>query len=125
MNNLTSELRSAFASEEEITIEKLQSLKYLNACCEEGLRMYPPVSNGLPRVTPVPMTVDGHEVPAGAKCFVTNLASYRDPENWRDPYSFVPERWIPSAPEAKLYANDKKHGLQPFSTGPRACLGKK
>ncbi|KAK5130047.1 hypothetical protein LTR08_002521 [Meristemomyces frigidus] len=49
---LVTEIRSALASEEEITIERLQALPYLHACIEEGLRMYPPISNGLPRIVP-------------------------------------------------------------------------
>jgi len=53
---------------------------------------------------------------------VTQLAAYRNPNNFREPYSFIPERWLP---ESKEYASDKKYALQPFSTGPRVCLGKK
>lgn len=52
--------------------------------------------------------------------FVTQLAAYRNPNNFRDPYSFVPERWL-----SEEYASDKKQALQPFSIGPRNCLGKK
>ncbi|EMC96846.1 hypothetical protein BAUCODRAFT_34244 [Baudoinia panamericana UAMH 10762] len=63
---LLAEIRSEFANEEEITIERLQGLKYLNACVEEGLRMFPPVPNGLPRVVPPGgAVIDGHHIPAG------------------------------------------------------------
>ena len=63
---LTEEIRREFPIENEITIERLQALSYLNACVEEGLRMYPPISNGLPRmVPPAGLTVDGHYVPGG------------------------------------------------------------
>jgi cytochrome P450 len=66
MGRLVNEIRSHFQDEEDITIEKLQALPYLNACIEEGLRMYPPISNGLPRVVPPgDAEVDGHKVPAG------------------------------------------------------------
>lgn len=43
---LKNEIRQAFATEQEISIERLQGLAYLNACVEEGLRLYPPVSQG-------------------------------------------------------------------------------
>ena len=63
---LTAEIRSAFKTEGEVTIDRLQALPYLHACVEEGLRMYPPVANGLPRVVPPDgAIVDGHEVPEG------------------------------------------------------------
>jgi len=66
MARLTHEIRSAFASDEDITIERLQALKYLHACIEEGLRMYPPVTNGLPRIVPPGgAIIDGHEVSGG------------------------------------------------------------
>ena len=55
---LTVEIRGAFENECTITIERLQSLKYLQACIDEGLRMYPPISNGLPRLVPSVMLMD-------------------------------------------------------------------
>ena len=51
---------NGFASEEEITCEAVQKLKYLGACIEEGLRLFPPVVGNLPRVTP-----DGGDYIAG------------------------------------------------------------
>ncbi|KAF2768179.1 cytochrome P450 [Teratosphaeria nubilosa] len=123
---LTNEIRSTFQDETEITIERLQALPYLHACIEEGLRMYPPVSNGLPRIVPAGgVTIEGHEVPAGTKVYTTHLAVYRNAENFRHPYTFFPERWLPREyPEARPFVNDRKGALQPFSFGPRSCLGK-
>ena len=124
MRRLTEEIRSSFSTEADITIEKLQALKYLHACLEEGLRMYPPVPIGLPRVTPAtgPVTIDGKEVPANASVMATHYAVYRNSDNFHNAYKFAPERWLAESTE---YANDKKHSFQPFSVGPRGCLGKK
>jgi cytochrome P450 len=55
------------------------------------------------------------------RVYVTHLATYRNPNNFREPYSFIPERWLPGNQD---FATDKKHALQPFSLGPRGCLGK-
>lgn len=49
---LTAEVRGAFKSESEIDIESAGRLSYMLACLNEALRMYPPVSGGLPRVVP-------------------------------------------------------------------------
>lgn len=66
MSRLTKEVRNTFASDQDITIDKLARLPYLNACVEEGLRMYPPISNGLPRIVPRGgVTIQGKEVPCG------------------------------------------------------------
>lgn len=65
LKQLTDEIRGAFESEDSITIERLQRLNYLHSCIEEGLRMYPPISNGLPRIVPpTGAQVGGMLVPA-------------------------------------------------------------
>ncbi|KAF2401786.1 benzoate 4-monooxygenase cytochrome P450 [Trichodelitschia bisporula] len=123
---LVAEIRTAFPVEADISIERLQHLKYLHACIEEGLRMFPPVSNGLPRIVPVGgAAVDGVWVPGGAAVMVTHLAAYRNEGNFRNAGVFAPERWL-SGEEGGggAYAHDMRAALQPFSLGPRVCLGK-
>jgi cytochrome P450 len=50
MKLLTGELRNTFSSAKDIDSNALVRLPYLNACIEEGLRIYPPVPTGLPRI---------------------------------------------------------------------------
>lgn len=52
MEKLTKEIRDRFQAEEDIAIVTLARLEYLQACLEEGLRMYPPVPVGTPRMVP-------------------------------------------------------------------------
>jgi cytochrome P450 len=52
MKKLTSEIRGAFKSEDEIDFVSVSTLPYLLACLDEALRIYPPVPIGLPRVVP-------------------------------------------------------------------------
>jgi cytochrome P450 len=52
LEKLTTEIRTAFAAEEEMSILALARLLYLQACFNEALRMYPPVPGGPPRVAP-------------------------------------------------------------------------
>lgn len=44
------------------------------------------------------------------------------PECFVRPTSFVPERWL--SPEAPEFASDRRSASQPFSLGPRSCIGK-
>jgi cytochrome P450 len=41
--------------------------------------------------------------------------------NFKDPQSYIPERWLDNNPQ---FASDNREALQPFSIGPRNCIGK-
>ena len=117
---LTDEIRSAFKDESEINDEALKQLKYMNACIEEGLRIHPPVPTGLLRTVPKDGdTIDGMWVPGGTSVAVSSWAAAHNPANFIDCDSFIPERYLD-----KAYDADDKKGAQPFSLGPRGCIGK-
>jgi cytochrome P450 len=64
MKKLVTEVRGAFASSDEVTMEAIAALPYLNACIKEAFRRYPPVPVGLPHRTPQEgSTICGHYVP--------------------------------------------------------------
>lgn len=66
LERLTKELRGSFSSLNDMTMTKLSRLEFLNACLEEGLRIYPPVPVGLPRRIPKEgATICGHWVAGG------------------------------------------------------------
>ncbi|KAF2492608.1 putative cytochrome P450 [Lophium mytilinum] len=113
------EIRGAFHSYEDINAASTTPLTYLNAVCLEGLRIYPPLPIALPRVVPEDgSTVDGHFVPAGVTVSTSPVAASLDPANFSNPLSFKPERWLDENKSDVLDAS------QPFSTGPRGCLGR-
>ena len=49
---LKEEVRTVFQSQEEINLISVNKLHYMLACLDEAMRMYPPIANGLPRVSP-------------------------------------------------------------------------
>ncbi|KAF2141262.1 uncharacterized protein K452DRAFT_359056 [Aplosporella prunicola CBS 121167] len=123
LERLCNEIRGAFKSTDEMDMNSLARLEYLNGCLEEALRIYPPVSVGMPRlVPPRGGIVNGKMLPGGATVSVNNLAAYHSPANFHRPDDFIPERWLPDA--SPRFAADEKAVLQPFSFGPRNCLGK-
>lgn len=66
MDKLVGEIRSTFQSDADMHMEQIAQLKYLHACLEESLRMYPPVPIGLPRVVPPSgTTICGEHIPGG------------------------------------------------------------
>jgi cytochrome P450 len=66
MTQLTKEIRDAFLTSSEMSIERCASLPYLNACIKEALRLYPPLVIGRTRMTPSDgSTICGQFVPPG------------------------------------------------------------
>ncbi|KAK4149601.1 hypothetical protein C8A00DRAFT_46804 [Chaetomidium leptoderma] len=118
---LVGEIRSSFSSEDDITLLAVNGLEYMNAVFEEGFRMYPPVPLALSRRTPPKGEyIEGYWIPGHTAVGVPQWASYQSESNFRNADKFVPERWL-GDPE---YAHDVRAVLQPFSVGPRNCIGK-
>jgi cytochrome P450 len=119
---LVHEIRSHFSSANDITIEEVNKLEYMIACLNEGLRHYPPVPTGFPRLVPAGGdTISGRYVPPGTAVYVSQHATNLSERNFRDAETFVPERWLGD----EKYRDDKREAFNPFSFGPRNCLGKK
>lgn len=52
LSKLVSEVRSSFKSEAEINLVGANQLRYMLACLDEAMRMYPPVPSTFPRNVP-------------------------------------------------------------------------
>lgn len=121
LKKLVAEIRSSFAHSTEITIVRVNSLTYLLAVLDEALRTMPPVAQTSMRLVPGSgEVVGGHFVPGGTKVGIHSFAACHSSLNFRDPDSFVPERWLGDA----RYAGDRRDASQPFNIGPRGCLGR-
>jgi hypothetical protein len=74
MKKLVAEIRGSFRSPQDVNMANLTRLKYLGACIEEALRLYPPVPVGLPRLTPPGGTIIcGEMVPQNVRIDGCNL----------------------------------------------------
>lgn len=125
LRHLVGEIRTSFANTESFTFERLGGLRYLNACLQEALRLYPPVPIGVARVVPPGgLTVHSKWVAPGTRVSVHQYATFHSPLNFRDPDAFVPERWLDEwVDDHPAYRDDSRECLQPFSVGPRNCIG--
>ncbi|GAB7354527.1 hypothetical protein MBLNU459_g4991t2 [Dothideomycetes sp. NU459] len=125
MKKVVAEVRSSFETEEEINFTSVNKLDYLLACLNEGLRMYPPAPDAFPRRTgEQPETICGNTIPSNTTVKVTQWATFRSESNFTKPNEFIPERWLENTDEKATFQDDKKYALQPFSVGPRNCLGR-
>ena len=143
MDKLSEEICNSFPNESMITVQSVSQLQYLTACIQETLRLFPPIPEGLPRVVPSGgEDICSQRIPGGVRvslhsinCIqdtsanqwqtfvqVSNLAASLSPSNFTDPESFIAERWLGTDPR---FSADKKQASQPFSVGPRNCVGQR
>ncbi|KAK8132274.1 isotrichodermin C-15 hydroxylase (cytochrome P-450 monooxygenase CYP65A1) [Apiospora kogelbergensis] len=113
---LTKEIRSHFAQDADINLQSTAGLEYLNAC--------------VPRVVTAAAgrTIGNRWVAPGTRVSVNHYATYRSSLNFKNPDTFVPERWITTtnsgAGDSSLYKDDRRDSFQPFGYGPRDCQGR-
>ncbi|KAH8805095.1 cytochrome P450 [Xylogone sp. PMI_703] len=121
LEKLRAEIDEAFKSEDEMNAVSIGQLKYLAAVINEGLRVYPPVPANLPRRTPPGgETINGQFIPEGVIVYVSHLTAFTNSHNFAQPLEFIPERWLGDP----RFQSDRREVLQPFSMGPRNCIGK-
>ncbi|KAI0964944.1 averantin oxidoreductase [Xylaria arbuscula] len=122
LEKLKREIRTKFSQPHELAMASVNECKYLLGCIEEALRIYPPSPQPHHRIIPAGgAVVNGEFLPAGTAVSIPTYVISNSPLNWTEPESFIPERWTG---EDARYANDKRESSQPFSYGPRNCLGR-
>ncbi|XP_050395453.1 steroid 17-alpha-hydroxylase/17,20 lyase [Patella vulgata] len=101
------------------TLIDRERLPYTEAVLHESMRLCPVAPLGLPHATRCDTTIGEYEIPKGTMVMINHWALHHDPENWKDPEIFRPERLLDS--DGKLAP--KSMSWLPFSAGRRNCLG--
>nr|AKJ26120.1 CYP1 [Gentiana rigescens] len=97
----------------------MEKLPYLQAVVKETLRLHPALPLLLPRNTMEDTEYMGYLIPKSTQVFINAWAIGRDPDAWKDPLDFKPERFIDSNVEYK----GQHFELIPFGSGRRICVG--
>ncbi|XP_037827149.1 uncharacterized protein LOC119615139 [Lucilia sericata] len=122
---LRQEILENLDSEGILTFEKLSELPYLDACFHESLRIFSP----LPFITklctePIELVNKNGQILKMKKndvVMISHYSLYHDPNNFEDPETFKPERFLPENGGVKKYRDEGK--FIGFGDGPRICLG--
>ncbi|KAL9026064.1 MAG: hypothetical protein Q9196_005218 [Gyalolechia fulgens] len=126
---LVTEIRATFSSANEVRSgSKLNSCRYLRAFINESMRLTPPVPADMNReVLPGGLTVDGHFLQEGTNVGVAPFSLHRNENFFHEPFTFMPERWIPDEDTGVTAANVAvcESAFRPFSVGSRGCPGKR
>ena len=103
-----------------------QNLPYLQACIQEGLRMFMPLQGLAGRVSPSPngVTVNGVFIPPGTEVGISTFAmNHRRDFYGPDADTFRPERWIEN--DAETIKRFERTNELVFGAGSSTCLGKR
>jgi cytochrome P450 len=107
--------QNIWTNEETPSYDLLQKCPYLEAVLKEALRLYPPAASA--RFTSdVSETWGGYTI-GGTVLYLSSYVMHRHPDLWDCPDDFVPERFIDASGSLAKKWN-------PWSRGPRDCLGK-
>lgn len=102
---------------EQLTMEDLRQMPYLEQILKETERLYPPVPAGFRSVVE-PFEFNGYYVPEGWTAIYLINGAHRDPEIYTDPDRFDPDRFSPERNESNV-----PFSLVGFGGGARVCVG--
>ncbi|KAL2062017.1 hypothetical protein VTL71DRAFT_6283 [Oculimacula yallundae] len=101
------------------TVIAADKLPYLDAVIKETLRLYAPLPASEPRCLPVDCTIDGFRIPARTVVSMSPYTLHRNPEVFKDPLGFNPDRWLGNEKDV----GEMKKLFWAFSSGGRMCIG--
>jgi cytochrome P450 len=122
----------------------LNKLPLLEAFINEVFRLHPPAPSGMPRETPAQglTLANGTYIPPHVNISSPVYSLHRDSQNFGDPESFRPERWMTPRSDNDQTALEPalqnewvvtprpdlildKRAFMPFLTGPYGCAGRR
>ncbi|XP_010519601.1 PREDICTED: cytochrome P450 71B11-like [Tarenaya hassleriana] len=119
MEKVQAEIRERVTDKDNITEEDMEHLDYLKSVIKETLRMSPVVPLLIAREAMRDMKINGYEIPKKTRIQINARAVHHDPDVWKDPDNFIPERFMDNNVDYK----GQNFELIPFGGGRRMCPG--
>ncbi|EFA01322.2 cytochrome P450 monooxigenase CYP4H10 [Tribolium castaneum] len=104
---------------ENITMQQLQEMKYLEMVLKEAQRLYPSVPV-IERRLEVDCNIGGYDFPKDTFLSLFIYGMHHNEKYFPEPEKFDPNRYLPEN-QAKRH----NYAYVPFSAGPRNCIGQK
>ncbi|PON74634.1 Cytochrome P [Trema orientale] len=117
MKKAQAEVRTCIGNKGKVSESDTDQLQYLKMIVKETLRLHPSAPLLLPRETISHFKINGYEIFPKTLVQVNAWAIGRDPEYWKDPEEFIPERFLDSSIDFK----GQHFELLPFGSGRRVC----
>lgn len=101
---------------EELTLDTVDTLKYLDACVKEQLRYIPPIAITASRRAVKDFVLAGKKIYKGDQINYSPVNLHHSEEYFENPEKYDPERFYQKKPNVR-------YSYLPFATGPRVCVG--
>ena len=89
---LQKEIEEALDGRSEVTFDDLDKLRLLDHCIKETMRLFP-VGIFVGREAAKEVKIGPYTIPRGTRVFVNFAALLRNPEHWKNPDEFDPDRF--------------------------------
>ena len=120
MKKVQDEIRTTLGDKKEsLTEEDLNQLHYFKLMVKEIFRLHPAAPLLLPRETMSHIKIQGYDIPKKTQILVNAYAIARDPNVWKNPDEFDPDRFVDSSVDYR----GLNFELLPFGSGRRICPG--
>ncbi|ESQ32049.1 hypothetical protein EUTSA_v10004071mg [Eutrema salsugineum] len=119
MKKAQAEVRQVIKNKDDITEEDIERLEYLKMVIKESFRMNPIVPLLIPREASKDVKIAGYDIPKKTWIHVNIWAVHRNPNVWKDPETFIPERFM----DGEIDYKGLNFELLPFGSGRRMCPG--
>ena len=120
-NKLRAEIDSVLGPGVQITEQDTHKLPYLQAVIKETMRLRMAIPLLVPHMNLHDAKLGGFDIPAESKILVNAWFLANNPDQWKKPEEFRPERFLEE--EAKVEANGNDFKYLPFGVGRRSCPG--
>ncbi|VVB04712.1 unnamed protein product [Arabis nemorensis] len=117
MKKVQSEIRNQIGNKSMISLDDIDQLHYLKMVIKETWRLHPPGPLLVPREVMSEFEINGYRMQTKTRLYVNVWAIGRDPDAWKDPEMFLPERFLDNNIDAK----GQNFELLPFGSGRRIC----